>query len=633
MSGIAGIILLDGAPVEVGQVEAMVAAMARRGPDRQAMWCRGNAGLGQALLATTPEARVGAQPWVHPDSACVVVSDSRLDNRQELLRLLGFDNARSDLVGDGELLHSAWQRWGDRCAEYLLGDFSFVLWNPAKQSLFCARDPMAVRPFYYHFSPGLIFAFASEASALLALKQVPSDIDYGRIADALVGELEGIDSTSTFHAALRRLAPAHSLVVSRSGITARKYWEAACHRPSSLPRSADEWTEAVSAQLRLAVSRRLRSDVGVGSMLSGGLDSSSVVALACTGREFDGRAFPVFSAIDSERPGPDTTAILELVAHFPIQPHFSDLADLSALLPELRDRMACLAEPFDGEMPLIACQYLAAARAGVRCVLDGMPADNLYGIGDSGRSLIGRGALWSGFKLLRDDARAHGSSRPVYAATRATLGSLLPAGLREALRARSERRDYREMLAQSVIDPAFALDVGLLARHQAWKRELRRVNGVLVAQGVCSEMETSYVHAAVERYGRVAAREGVEPRHPFLDRELVELHAWMPPGLRSRQGWSKWALRQAMTGLLPHGVAWRREHEHLGLRFNAAVMDHERAAAGPVPPNPGIISSARLQDATHAWVERRDPAAMGALLSARLVQLWLSQNTRGAGVA
>src|SRR5690606_26725276 len=127
MSGIAGVIRFGGA-VAAPELEAMLQPMVARGPDRQAIGCFGAAGFGQALLATTAEAMTEFQPWRHPDSGCIVVSDSRLDNRPQLLRQLGIDR-RPDTVGDGELLHAAWQRWGEHCADRLRGDFAFALWH------------------------------------------------------------------------------------------------------------------------------------------------------------------------------------------------------------------------------------------------------------------------------------------------------------------------------------------------------------------------------------------------------------------------------------------------------------------------------------------------------------------------
>ena len=135
MSGIAGIIRLDGSPVVAAELAAMLVPMARRGPDGLRQLARGNVGFGQALLATTPEATAELQPWTHRETGCIVVSDSRLDNRPQLLQALGIQGRAADDVGDGELLHAAYERWGKDCAQHLLGDFAFALWDPRQQLL------------------------------------------------------------------------------------------------------------------------------------------------------------------------------------------------------------------------------------------------------------------------------------------------------------------------------------------------------------------------------------------------------------------------------------------------------------------------------------------------------------------
>ena len=176
MSGIAGVVRLDGGAVTAEQLQAMLVPMRLRGPDRRELACFGEAGFAQALLATTPEALAEVQPWRHPHSGCVVVSDSRLDNRPQLLRELGIDRP-ADEVGDGELLHAAWQRWREGCADRLRGDFAFAIWHPGARELFLARDPMGVRPLLLHFDPGRLFVFGSCTEAVLAQGEVPADID------------------------------------------------------------------------------------------------------------------------------------------------------------------------------------------------------------------------------------------------------------------------------------------------------------------------------------------------------------------------------------------------------------------------------------------------------------------------
>ena len=379
MSGIAGVIHLDGPPVAAAGLEAMLAEMARRGPDRRQLLCQGTAGFGHALLATTPEARIESQPWQHPESGCVVVADSRLDNRAELARQLDLSGRPIDKIGDGELLHAAWQRWGDGCADRLRGDFAFALWNPRQLELFVARDPMGVRPFAFHYEPGRRFVFGSTAEVVRAQGDVPRALNPHRIADALLGETEGIDATCTFYTAIQRLPPAHWLRLRAGQLSLQRYWRPVGDRPASLPRSEGEWIEAQRAQLDQSVRRRLRGDRPVGSMLSGGLDSSSVVALAAAARDSAGHApFPVFSAVNSTDAGcAETRSIRAVVAHVRCAPTLVDLPGFEQSTGLAKTWWNEAGEPFDGGLSLVAAVYAAAAAQGVTSLMDGVPADNL----------------------------------------------------------------------------------------------------------------------------------------------------------------------------------------------------------------------------------------------------------------
>ena len=538
MSGIAGLLRLDDAFISPGAIEAMAATMARRGPDGRRVWRDGPVALGHALLATTPEATAERQPWRHPETACVVVSDSRLDNRPELVRTLNLRAAEADEVGDGELLHAAYQRWGEGCAERLLGDFAFAIFDPRESRVLCARDVMGVRPFYYHHAPHRLFAFASEADALLSHAEVPADLNHGRIADALVGELEGIDRTSTFYAAVTRLPPAHTLIVDRKGLRLREYWHPLMHVPRGLPGADDEWIDAVREQVVQAVRRRLRASTPVGSMLSGGLDSSAVVASAhVVARERNAPAIHTFSGIDSAGACPETRAVHSMVRHVRATPTTLDLQDLDATAAELRPHLENRAEPFDGSMTLVDGMYWAASRAGVRALMDGMPADNLYPSGDLVHQLARRGQWLGAYSAAVDTHRLQTRWWPGLRALATVAGTWAP-GSYHRLRSRWAERSFyqRELLAGSLIAPDFARQVGLWDRYMAYRDDMRRTMMGDSSGRSLTCMTAAYITAAVERYGRTAAFHAVEPRHPFLDRELVELHAWLPLGLRQRAG-------------------------------------------------------------------------------------------------
>lgn len=574
MSAIAGIIRLDGAPVVPGEIEATLDAMAPRGPDRRRTWRRNNAALGHALLATTPEAIGEQQPWEHPASGLVIASDSRLDNRPELLEELGFAGRDPDTIGDGELLHAAFARWGPDCAARLLGDFSFAIWDPRVRTLFAARDVMGVRPFYYHFSPGHLFAFASEADALLEVRGVPNDLDEGRIADALVQQLEGIDKTSTFFGAIRRLPPASTLTVSGERLDCSEYWSPMGRVPSGLPATENDWIDGLRERLTTAVTRRLRSNGRVGSMLSGGLDSSSVVAIASRRADSQGNGpLATFSAV-SLRPGcSETRAIDSMLAHFGCDATRLSVDDAGELLDEIAATWPIMGEPFDATMTLVDCQYLSAERRGVRIVLDGIDADNLLSEGDYLQGLA-RSGRWG--RLLREvsgQRRFYRGAMSTWALVRPLVsGALVPPTLRRIARSRRGAREYLDLVRSTLIAPEFArrirLDIRLQRLNDALARHSTRSPDGMAGTSMCS----NYTTVGVERYGRVAAARGIEPRHPFLDRDLVEFCAWLPWSLRLRDGWPKWVLRQAMAPALPADVAWRRGRVHLGRGFNHALL-------------------------------------------------------------
>jgi asparagine synthase (glutamine-hydrolysing) len=149
MSAIFGIYHLDGKPVAQDNVERMSEVLAHRGPDGSKIWLYENLGLGHRMLWTTPESLREILPLATADGNLVITADARIDNRDELIRLLGLQNHQADTISDSELILTSYQKWGEQCPEKLLGDFAFAIWDARRQSFFCARDRFGVKPFYY----------------------------------------------------------------------------------------------------------------------------------------------------------------------------------------------------------------------------------------------------------------------------------------------------------------------------------------------------------------------------------------------------------------------------------------------------------------------------------------------------
>lgn len=605
----------------------MLAIMARRGPDRQQARCDGEAGFGQALLATTREALAEIQPWRHPDSGCMVVSDSRLDNRPQLLLELGISRPADD-VGDGELLHAAWQRWAEDCADRLRGDFAFAIWNPRGRELFLARDPMGVRPLAFHFDPGRLFVFGSIADVVIAQGEVPRTLDEGRIADALIGETEGIDQTCTLFNAVQRLPPAHWLRLRDGVMTTQRYWRPVGDLPAGLPGNDDAWIEAQREQLDRAVRLRLRSHRPVGSMLSGGLDSSSVVALASEACAANGEPpFPVFSATNSADPDClETRHIHAVIDHVRCAPMLVDLPDFQTPSEHASSEQAGAwwqdaSEPFDGSISLVAALYAAAAKQGVVSVMDGVPADNLYTIGRYARHLFDQGRWQDAWQAAIVQWTFPWVRFPRLHAARVFAGCLVPQSVHDLRGRRDEAREYRQLLQGSLINPAFAERVALRERFHRYRATISGSHQWHPSEAALSSMAAPYITAGLERYNRVASRFGVEPRPPFADRDLIEFHTWMPLPLRIRDGHMKWVLRQAMAGRLPDEVRWRRDKSHMGWRFSRAELRQARATGIVLvePPASAWLETSRM---AAAWSQPDSEASEGLLAAARTLQWW-----------
>ena len=226
MSGIAGIIRFDGAPVATDQIKTMTAAMACRGPDGINHWVRGSVALGQCMLRTTPESLEETQPLTNDDESLVLVMDGRLDNREDLRRELRSKRITLRTRTDAELVLAAYQLWAEETPRHFLGDFAFAVWDLHRQRLFCVRDHLGIKPFYYvcgkHF-----LAFASDEEAFYGLAGISHEPNEDRIAAVLVSQFDGAHDYGV--GCLKdvvTLPPGKTLSVQRTGqMVIRTHWQ------------------------------------------------------------------------------------------------------------------------------------------------------------------------------------------------------------------------------------------------------------------------------------------------------------------------------------------------------------------------------------------------------------------------
>jgi len=579
MSGIVGIYHLDGRPVDPLDLGRMVEILAHRGPDGADVWCKESVGLGHRMLRTTPESLQEKLPLANQTGDLVITADARIDNRDELIRALDMTDHPPMEIADSQLILAAYEKWGERCPEHLLGDFAFVIWDGHRQVLFCARDHFGVKPLYYYLS-NQVFAFASEIKALLCLPEVPRRLNEVRVADHLARIFE--DKAITFYQDIFRLPAAHSIGVGRGETQVRSYWSLDPSREVRLS-SDEEYAEAFREILTEAVRCRLRSAFPVGSALSGGLDSSSI---ACVARnllvtEGNGRLH-TFSAIfpdlpEAELPKIDERHYIDVVLSTgEFKPHYiqagrlSPLGDLDRVLWHQDE--AFLAPNLYMHWAL----YGAAHQQKVRIFLDGLDGDTTVSHGLSYLAELTRAGQW---RTLVAEAtalskRSSAFLKPRRIVWRYGLRPLIPESAVRVWRL-LQGRPRSTQVADKAINPVLAERVGLAERAQTLLGNGAGPPHTARARHWHS-LIAGLIPYTLELADKAAAAFSLEARYPFFDRRLVEFCLALPPEQKLHQGWSRVVMRRAMAGILPEEVQWRFHKANLSPNFKHRLLDCEQ---------------------------------------------------------
>ena len=522
-------------------LDAMLAALPGRARDARAAWAEGPAALGW-------RGRFGAEterlPRFDAGSGLAITASARLDGRAGLCDSLGIPRLRQAGFSDSCLILKAYERWGDACPARLLGDYAFAIWDAKRQVLFCARDHVGARPFYYA-RPGERFVFASDIDSVLAAPGVPAEFDTAVVATRLTYGAR-LSGARTCYRAVRRLPPGHWLLVEGGTVRVERWW-----RPEETPAAAggsdDDFAEAVRAACTDAVRDRLRCAGPVGLHLSGGLDSSSIAVLAANELRRRGRPAPLAFAWHPP-PGPGPRGEAEATEYGAIEAVCRE-AGLRPLYrpPEAGDvvdflRLDGTRGADEGTLIHEEAVQRAAAERGVEVFLSGWGGDE--GVSYNGRGyypeLLRNGRMRRLWRELRER-----SAHPfVTLLTEAALPLAWPRG---ALRLRRRQwRPGRENV--TFIHPAFA----------------RRERRLLPASGLPAALRDIQLHflrlghlsQRMEGWAARGASRGIEYRYPLLDRRVLELVLGLPPEQFRRGRWGRWAMRRAFEPLLPPEVCW-----------------------------------------------------------------------------
>ncbi|MEW2286053.1 N-acetylglutaminylglutamine amidotransferase [Streptomyces sp. NPDC047841] len=588
MCGLSGEVRFDGRSPDLAAVERMTERLADRGPDGQGTWRRGAVALGHRRLKIIDLSDSGAQPMTDARGEVTGVFNGCIYNYPELreeLRRLGH---RFESTSDTEVVLNAYRQWGTACVERFRGMFAFALTEHRTGRVVLARDRLGIKPLYLARTPGRL-RFASTLPALLAAGDVDTSLDPVALHQYLSWHAT-VAAPHTVLNGVRKLPPATVRVVEPDG-THRDhcYWQPSyTRRPEHAGMTADEWRDAVLDALRLAVRRRTVADVPVGVLLSGGLDSSLIVALLADEGRRDLMTFSVGFEAEGGEEG-DEFRYSDLVAREFDTDHRRLMVPSERVSTALDGAFEAMSEPMISH-DVVAFHLLSEqVSKEVKVVQSGQGADEVFA-----------GYHW--YPQLASVAREDEPER--YAATyfdrshadlaRVLRPELLP---REDVSGRFVREHMARPGAETALDAALRLDTHVML-----------------------------VDDPVKRVDNMTMAWGLEARVPFLDHELVELAAACPPELKLADG-GKGVLKEAGRKLLPHEVVDRPKGYFPvpAIRHMAGpVLRRVREALeAPEARRRGVYQDAYVAELLKAPDEHRTRRGANALWQIAVLEIWL----------
>lgn len=572
MSAIAGFLHFNARPAAGEDLVAMLDRMAAyRHADARSGWHGDVAALGLLLEHHTPEDLLERQPLPDPSGRFLLVGDLRLDNRDELAHVFRLSHKELAEIPDSGLVMRAWLRWRERAPEHLLGDFAFVVLDREARSLYCARDHVGVRPFYY-IQTAHRFAFASAIKGLLALSDVPRVIDEQGFADFLV--LLADDLQRTCWSGIKRLPAGHWLTLSGEGrVHLERYWRPENVREQRLG-SDDAYTDALQEAMTRAVVPRMRSIHPHGVLLSGGLDSSTVACYAADEALKRGERLTAASSVLPDGwtgPERDEWEWIKLVADSRTN---IDVVRVSApglgILDGLDEMLAINDQPFrDGFHYLTRALFESARQNGARNILGGYGGDHV--VSSHGAGFLAELARTGKVLTLIRELKAR--KRPGRSMVRHMVAQVLlpnlPASIQRGL-------DHVRNRRRTVWDDFPLLDQDYLGRCGLEERLERRMRAARPNSVRAQEIESLELRTrsdALEYFAQLGAFLRIRHQCPLLDKDLIELSLSMPATIKVRSGLARCLIRRAGTGRVPDATVARIDKQAFDPIHGARVKD------------------------------------------------------------
>lgn len=552
MSAIIGIFYRDGRKIDPEIIKKMNDKLSHRGPDGSAVWCECNVALGHQMLWTTPESLHEKLPFHDEKLGLVITADARIDNRKELSQKLDIEDKED--VSDSYFILKAYEKWGEKCPEHLLGDFAFAIWDENEEKLFCARDHMGVKPFYYYLDDKM-FVFGTEIKALHTLSEVPKKLNEYKVALYLLKFL--LDYKYTFYENILNLSPSHSLVLNKDSKEMSTYWKLDSNLEIKM-NSEEDYVNTFLDIFAEAVKCRLRNYNSLGFELSGGLDSSSIVCMALkimNENKNQIKSINTFSDIYNEIIECDERYYSKKVANINgIKSHFINMDNISPL-ENIYGIFHQQDQPFNSPHMTKRIKSLSKAKnENINVLLSGHGGDETLSHGENYiKDLIVTFQLKKLIKELKGLFN-HSNKSKYKIIFDEIIFHFIPyfmlKGYRFFFRKNTQSILNKKFLNMLKIDDENYLHKLYTLKHFTSKEYHYFI--LNIAQ-----------HETFGTINRRAANFDIDVRYPFFDKRLIEFCYALPTEMKRNSGWTKFILRIAMKDILPPEIAWRYDKTDL----------------------------------------------------------------------
>jgi len=620
MCGIAGFFSPDGLDANAARrATTMRDVLTHRGPDGAGLWLDGHAALAHRRLSIV-DLQSGQQPMANERGTVWVVFNGEIYNHADVRHHLEGKGHQFRTQSDTEAIVHAYEEWGDDCVHRFRGMFAFALWDTQQRRLLLARDRVGVKPLYYAELPGGQIVFGSEIKAVLAHGDVPRDWRPEGLDSYLT--LLYVPAPDTIYRAVRKLPAGHVLVAQRGSTHVRRYWDVQFTDDGDDARE-DEYLERLDHLLRDAVKSQMVSDVPLGAFLSGGIDSTAVVAYMAEASDR-----PVVTAsVGFGHNRYDELEHASVVAnHLGCQHHpLTVTPDVADLLPKLAWH---LDEPFADSSAVPTYYVSAAARQLVTVALSGDGGDE----------------LWAGYpwhRVERLEARARDALGPA-ASLAGRLAHALPLSMKGARALRhlalspahacAVKHEYNQFDVEAK-HRLYAYDFGHALAGSDPLAPFRRAYAACrssdsLDRTMYVDLNTYLVDDVLTKVDKMSMAVSLEARVPLLDHQLIEFAATVPSSLKLRGRTSKYLLRRVLERRIPRAILERPKHG-----FEAPINEWLRGPLAPMAAD--LLLDRRLgerglfrpREVERLWQEHRSRRANHShrIWQLLMLELWFRE--------